>query len=171
MNFCSKNWQVFLMYFYWIIFPKKFLEVGFIIMIHNRCKWSFISSIILSLGSQSTLSSKIKMCYKNMTVLLHTYFYNISLRLTFFNIYNLPFLRSPNIGKIRFKVGQKTNYFSYILSSRTNRIAVLNNFSHWYVAKQETDKTVPAILFFPNIFSIIYFQLFSCKIRFQSSSS
>ena len=51
---------------------------------------------------------------KNMTVLLYTYFYNISLnalRPTFFNIYNLPFLRSPNIGKIRVKVGPKTNYF------------------------------------------------------------
>ena len=49
---------------------------------------------------------------KNMTVLLETYFYNISLnvlRPTFFNIYNLPFLRSPNIGKIRVKVGLKTN--------------------------------------------------------------
>ena len=68
---------------------------------------------------------------KNMAVLLYTYFYNISLntpRLTFFSIYNLPFLRSPNIGKVRVKVGPKTNYFSYILSSGTNRIAVLNNF-------------------------------------------
>ena len=51
---------------------------------------------------------------KNMTVLFYTYFYNISLsvlRPTFFNIYNLPFLRSTNIGKIRIKVGAKTNYF------------------------------------------------------------
>ena len=51
---------------------------------------------------------------KNMTVLLNTYFYNISLnvlRPTFFNICNLPFLRSPNIGKIKVKVGPKTNYF------------------------------------------------------------
>ena len=54
---------------------------------------------------------------KNMTVLLYTYFYNISLnvlRPTFFNIYNLPFLHSANIGKIRFKVGPKTNYFFLI---------------------------------------------------------
>ena len=59
-----------------------------------------------------------------------TYFYNISLnvlRITFFNIYNIPFLRSPNIGKIRGKVWTKTNYFSYFPSSCTNRIAVLNN--------------------------------------------
>ena len=56
-----------------------------------------------------------KNALKNMTVLLYTYFYNISLnvlRPAFFNIYNLPFLRSPNIGKIRVKVGPKTNYFS-----------------------------------------------------------
>ena len=46
-----------------------------------------------------------------MTVLLYTYFYNISLnvlRPTFSNIYNLPFLRSPKIGKIRVKVRSKT---------------------------------------------------------------
>ena len=63
-----------------------------------------------------------------MTVLLYTYFYNISLnalRPTFFNIYNL---HSPNIGKIRVKVGPKTNYFSYFMSSCTNRIEVFNNF-------------------------------------------
>ena len=80
------------------------------------------------------------------------------LRPTFFNIYNLPFLRSPNIGKIRVKVGPKTNYFSYILSSCTNRIAVFNNFFfHWYVPNQEKNKTVPAIFFFPTIFWIIYY--------------
>ena len=51
---------------------------------------------------------------KNMTGLFYTYFDNISLnvlRPTFSNIRNLPFLHSPNIGKIRVKVGPKTNYF------------------------------------------------------------
>ena len=79
---------------------------------------------------------------KNMTLLLHKYFYNISLnvlRPTFFNIYNLPFLRSPNIGKIRVKVGPKTNYFSYILSSCTNRIAVFNIFFS-LICSQPRDK-------------------------------
>ena len=64
---------------------------------------------------------------KNMTVLLYTYFLNISLnvlRPTFFNICNLSFLSSPNIGKIKIKVGPKGNYFSYFRSSCTNRIAV-----------------------------------------------
>ena len=68
---------------------------------------------------------------KNMTVLLYTYSFNISLnaqRPTFFGICNLPFLRSPNIGKIRVKVGPKTNYFSYFMSSCTNSIAVFSIF-------------------------------------------
>ena len=55
---------------------------------------------------------------KNMAVLLYRYFFNISLkkhfRPTFCNIYNLPFLRSPNVGKIRVKFGPKTNYFSLL---------------------------------------------------------
>ena len=79
---------------------------------------------------------------KNMTVLLYTNFYKISLnalRPTFSNIYNLPFLRSPNIGKIRVKVGPKTDYFSYILSSCTNRIAVFNNFFS-LICSQPRDK-------------------------------
>ena len=79
---------------------------------------------------------------KNMIVLLYTNFYNISLnvlRPTFFNIYNLPFLCSPNIGKIRVKVGPKTDYFSYILSSCTNRIAVFNNFFS-LICSQPRDK-------------------------------
>ena len=41
-------------------------------------------------------------------VLLLTYFYykilNV-LRLTFFNLYDLPFLRFPNIGKMKVQVG------------------------------------------------------------------
>ena len=68
---------------------------------------------------------------KKMTVLLCTYFFNISLnvlRPTFFNICNLPFLSSPNIGKIRVKVGPKTNYFSQFMSPCSNIIAVFNNF-------------------------------------------
>ena len=64
-------------------------------------------------------------------MLLYTYFYNISLnfaRPTLVNIYNLAFLRSPNISKFRVKVRPKTSYFSSFMSSCTNRIAVFNNF-------------------------------------------
>ena len=58
------------------------------------------------------------------TAALYTYFYNISLsvlRPTFFNICNLPFWHSPNIGKIRVKVGPKNSYF-------TNRIEFFSKF-------------------------------------------
>ena len=138
------------------LIEKSFLNLSS--LLQSLTYLSLLNSfLLLVLRSQSTLSSKIK----NMTVLLYTYFYNISLnvlRPTFFNIYNIPYLLSPNIGKIRVKVGPKSNYFSYILSSFTNRIAVLNNFFfHWYVANQETNKTVSTIFFFPNIFWIIYF--------------
>ena len=71
----------------------------------DHINWNF-------LRSQSTLSSTTKIFLKNMAVLLYTYIYNISLdvlRLTFFNIYNLPLLRSPNIGKIKVRVGPKTD--------------------------------------------------------------
>ena len=92
---------------------------------------------------------------KNATVLLYTYFFNISLnvlRPTFFNICNFSFLHSLNIGKIRAKVGPKTNYSSYFMSSCTNIIAVFNNLFHWYVVNQETNKTMPTFFFFLNIF-------------------
>ena len=68
---------------------------------------------------------------KNKTVLLYTYFYNISLnvlRPTFVNIYNLPFLHSRNIDKMGVKVGPKTSYFSSFMSPCTNTIAVFVNF-------------------------------------------
>ena len=79
---------------------------------------------------------------KNTTVLLYTYFYNIvlnALRPTFFNIYNQLFLRSLHIVKIRVKVGQKLNYFYYILSFCTDRIAVVNNFFS-LICSQPRDK-------------------------------
>ena len=67
---------------------------------------------------------------KNIKVLLYTHFYNISnvLRPTFFNICNSTLSHFPNIKKIRVKVGPKTNYFSYFMSSCTDRIVVFNNF-------------------------------------------
>ena len=80
---------------------------------------------------------------KNMTVLLYIYFYNISLnvlRPTFFNVCKLSFLHSPNIGKIRVKVGTKNNYFFYILSSCTNRIAVFRVFFFSLICSQRREK-------------------------------
>ena len=68
---------------------------------------------------------------KNIQELLYTHFYSICLnvlRPNFFNILNLPISHFPNIRKIRVKVGPKTNYFSYLMSSCTDRIVVFNNF-------------------------------------------
>ena len=68
---------------------------------------------------------------KNIQALLYTHFYNISLnvlRPNFLNICNLPISHFPNIRKIRVKVGPKTNYFSYFMSSCTDSIVVFNNF-------------------------------------------
>ena len=68
---------------------------------------------------------------KNIQVLLYTHFCNISLnvlRPNFLNICNLPISHFPNIRKIRVKVGPKANYFSYFMSSCTDRIVVFNNF-------------------------------------------
>ena len=70
---------------------------------------------------------------EHMTVLLYTYFLNISLnvlRPTFFNACNWPFLCSLNIGKVRVKVGPKANYFSYFMGSCTNRVPLFNIFFH-----------------------------------------
>ena len=89
-----------------------------------------------------------------MTVLLYTYFYNLSLnvlRPTFFNIYNLLFLRFPYIGKIRVKADPKTNYLSCFISSCNNRIEVLKIFFQWHVANQET-KPWPRFSFFQIFF-------------------
>ena len=82
--------------------------------------------------------------------LCYNYFFNISLnaiRPTFFNICNLPFLRSLNICKIRVKVGPKTNYFSYFMSSCTNRIAVFSN-SFSLIYSQPRNKQNRALDFF-----------------------
>ena len=100
---------------------------------------------------------------KNMEVLLYTYFYNISLNVlwpNFFNLYNLPFLLSTDIGKIRVKFGPKITYFSYFISVCTNRIAVFYYcyfLFQWHIANQGINKTVAAIFFSSSIFWIIYF--------------
>ena len=72
-----------------------------------------------------------RITFKNIEVLLYTHFYNISLnalRPNFFNICNLPIPHFPNIRKSRVEVWPKTNYFSYFMSSCTDRIVVFNNF-------------------------------------------
>ena len=88
---------------------------------------------------------------KNIQVLLYTHFYNISLnvlRPNFLNICNLPISHFPNIRKIRIKVGPKTNYFSYFMSSFTNRITVFSNFFS-LIYSQTRGKQNRARNFFP----------------------
>ena len=95
----------------------------------------FISSAALTISRPVKFSEypfkQNKNMLKNMTMLLYTNFHNTFLNLltpTIFNIYNSPFLCSPNIVKIRVKVRPKTDYFSFILSSCNNRLAVFNIF-------------------------------------------
>ena len=79
---------------------------------------------------------------KTIKVLLYAHFYNNSLnalRPTFFNIYHLPFSHFPNIKEIRVKVGPRTNYFSYFMSSCTDIIVVFNIF-FWLIFSQPREK-------------------------------
>ena len=95
-------------------------------------------------------------------MLLYTHFYNISLnvlRSYFLNICYFHFAHFPNIRKIRVKVRPNTNYFSYFISSCTNKIVVFNYFFHWYLGNQETNKTIATIFFFSYIFLMIYILL------------
>ena len=109
---------------------------------------------------------------KNIQVLLSTHFYislNI-LRPTFFKICNMLISHSPNIRKIRVKVGPKTNYFSYFMSSCTDRIAVFNNFFSLIFSQTRVNKTVPKIFFLSNIFlnNLLFFNYFHAKYTFKA---
>ena len=112
----------------------------FLIWIIDGLKFSFDVIAVFKVSEYSFKQNKNML--KNKTVLLYTYFYNISLnvlRPTFVNIYNLPFLRSPNIGKIGVKVWPKTSYFSSFMSSCTNITAVFDNFLS-LICSQPRDK-------------------------------
>ena len=88
-------------------------------------KWYFILKVSEYPFKQNKYTSK------NIKVLWYTHFHNIYLnvlRPTFCNISNLPFSYFPNTRKFRVKVRPKTNYFSYFMSSCTDRIAVFNKF-------------------------------------------
>ena len=52
------------------------------------------------------------------------------------------------MGKIKVKIGSKTNCFSYFMSSCTNRIAVFNNFCS-LICSEPRDKQNRARDFFP----------------------
>ena len=78
---------------------------------------------------------------KNMKVLWHTYFYNISLnvlRPTFFNRYNLPFSCTQTIGKIRIKVRPKANYPTLWAPAPTeSQFSII--YLYWYLCLLKLD--------------------------------
>ena len=111
---------------------------------------------------------------KNMTMLLYTIFFNISLNVlkpTFFDICNLPFYALQISVKLGSKLGQKLTTFSTLWAHSPTELQFSVIFFHWYIANQETNKTVPAIFFLLNIFWIISLWSFSWKLRFQNSST
>ena len=98
---------------------------------------------------------------KNIQVLLYTHFYNISLNLlrqNFFNIRNLPISNFPNIKKIRVKIGPKTNYFSYFMSSCTNRIVVFNNFFSLIFSQQRVKQNYVRDFLLFNLLLTVFMQ-------------
>lgn len=109
-----------------------------------------------------------KKMLKNMKALLYTYFYNILL-----NVLNQPFAiyriyLYHFLGKIRVKIGPNTNYFSYFLSSWTNRIAICNNLFA-FICRQSKDKQNLArdflllIYFFENLLLFVFMQKYAFK--------
>ena len=114
------------------------LKVNMLVYIASRTYqfcWQYAIMLVWKTWSSVKVSEysfkENKNAWKIMQVLLYRYFYNISLnvlRPNFLNICNLPVSHFPNIRKIRVKVGPKTNYFSYFMSSCTDRIVVFNNF-------------------------------------------
>ena len=91
---------------------------------------------------------------------------------TILNICNLPFLRPPDIGKIRVKFCPKPSYFYYFQGFCTNRIAVFNSFLS-LISSQPRDKLNRARFFFlfKYFLNNKLIAVFMQNARFQNSSS
>ena len=112
-------------------FSDEFEVRGAFLDITKPFNWVWQKSVIVKHKVSEHSFKQNRSMLKNMTVLLYAYFYNIFLNILrsfFFNIYNLPHLHSPNICKIKVKVGRKANCFFYFMGLWTNRIAVFNSF-------------------------------------------
>ena len=142
-------------------FPMSELNINF----QRQVPWTPViwKSEIQNMESYGTscFSDTIKVSeYPSMLKeLLYTYFYNISLkllRLTCFNIYNLPFLRFLNIWKTRVKAGSKT-IFDTLWAPPPIEFQFSAIIFHSWAANQVTNETMPVIFFFSNIFWIIHF--------------
>ena len=87
-------------------FSDEFEVRGAFLDITKPFNWVWHKSVIVKHKVSEHSFKQNRSMLKNMTVLLYTYFYNIYLNILkpfSFNIYNLPFLHSPNIGKIMVK--------------------------------------------------------------------
>ena len=67
-------------------------------------------------------------CFRALLLPYFQYFQYFCIFSNNFNKYFVPFSCSPNIGKMRVKIGQKTNQFFYFTSSCTNRFVVFYSF-------------------------------------------
>ena len=121
-------------------------------------KFYFINGIYRNINHLHILRSEVP--FQNMAVLSYTYFYNISLCIQDqpFPSYVIYLFYALQISvKLRSKLGQKINYFPAFWAPAPTELQFSIIFFLWYVANQETNKTVPTIFFFSNIFWIIYF--------------
>ena len=73
--------------------------------------------------------------------------------------------------KLGSKLGQKLTTFLTLWARAPTELQFSIFSYHGYVANKETNKTMPAIFLFLNVFLTISFSLFSWKIHFQNSSN
>ena len=108
---------------------------------------------------------------KNMTLQLCTYLYNIFLnvlRPIFFKYVIYPFHALQISVKLRSKLGQKLATFPTLWAPAPTELQLSILFSP--ICSQPREQWNP-ISFFSNIFRIIYFLLFSCKMRLPNLPS
>ena len=73
--------------------------------------------------------------------------------------------------KLGSKLDQKLTTFPTLGAPAPTELQFSIIFFNWYVANQETNKSVPTTFFPLNIFRIMSFWLFSWKLHFQNSSN
>ena len=109
---------------------------------------------------------------KNKTVLLYTYFYIFFhvLRPTYINIYIIyPFYALEISVKMGVKLNQKLATLPPSWARAPTELPFSKILFHWYLANQDTNKTVLAISFFSNILWIIStFNCFHAKYTFKA---
>lgn len=85
------------------------------------------------------------------------------LMLTFLNIYFVSFSRSPNVGKMRVKIGQKMNYLFYFTRSCTQRFVVFYSFfSQKSILPRPKQIPERNLLLFKYFWIICFYSAFIC---------